>query len=155
MGRILPYRQKWAARFRELNLQWLEEYFYVEQHDRDLLDRCQETILDPGGLIFFYEQDNKIVGTFALIPLENGVYELGKMAVEKGYRGQGIGQRLLRFCIDLAKENEWHELLLYSNRKLHNSLHIYRKFGFTEVPLEKANPYARGDIKMSLKLDRS
>ena len=152
MGRILPYKRELAATFKELNLQWLEEFFYVEQHDQDLLERCEENILEPGGHIFFYESEGLVVGTFALIPHGDGVYELGKMAVEKNYRGKGIGQELLSFCIAFAQEIPCKELLLYSNRKLHNSLHIYRKFGFEEVPIEKDNPYARGNIKMRLKL---
>ena len=152
MARILPFKRELATRFKELNLKWLEEYFYVEEHDQNLLERCEESIIDAGGHIFFYEQEGEIVGTFALIPHSEGIYELGKMAVEKAFRGQGIGQMMLSFCIDFAKQKHWKELLLYSNRKLHNSLHIYRKFGFREIQMEKNNPYARGDIKMSLRL---
>jgi GNAT superfamily N-acetyltransferase len=154
MGRILPYRHELGARFRDLNLQWLEEFFYVEEHDRVLLEHCEQSILDPGGHIFFYEQNGDVVGTFALIPLNEGIYELGKMAVDKDFRGQGIGQQMLVFCIDFARKNKWQELLLYSNRNLKNSLHIYRKYGFEEVPIEKDNPYERGNIKMSLSLDQ-
>jgi ribosomal protein S18 acetylase RimI-like enzyme len=42
-------------------------------------------------------------------------------------------------------------ILLYSNKKLENSIYLYRKFGFKEVPNEDS-PYARGNIKMLLKL---
>ena len=40
----------------------------------------------------------------ALIPRENGVYELNKMAVNKELRGNGIGNQLINFIIDFAKE---------------------------------------------------
>ena len=70
-----------ATYFRDLNLEWLEHYFYVEPHDLDLLESCEELIIDQGGCIFFYKNEEKILGTFTLIELSPDVFELGKMAV--------------------------------------------------------------------------
>lgn len=33
---------------------------------------------------------------------------------------------------------------------LKNVIHIYKKYGFIEVPVEENSPYKRGDIKMEL-----
>ena len=145
---IVPFRSELASDLESLNLEWLEEFFYVEEHDRNLLEDCENAIIKPGGHIFFFRDKDETLGTAALIPLDSKSFELGKMAVRKSSRGQGIGQALLGFCISFAKLNGYEKLVLYSNRSLENSLHIYRKFGFKEVPLEKDNPYKRGDIKM-------
>ena len=87
----------------------------------------------------------------ALINEDEG-YELSKMAVDPKFQGLKIGQRLMQYCIDFAKQKEWKELILYSNTTLENAIYIYRKFGFKEIPIE-GSPYSRGDIKMILKLD--
>ena len=152
MADIIPYRADLAVFFRDLNLEWLEHYFYVEPHDRDLLESSQEMIIDKGGFIFFYEHEGSILGTFALIKQHAEVYELGKMAVDSDSRGMGIGQKMMEYCISFSKNKGWSKLFLYSNTKLQNSIYIYKKFGFIEVPLEKDNPYGRGNIKMELKL---
>lgn len=152
MANIIPYRSDLAVFFRDLNLEWLEHYFHVEPHDYDLLESSQEMIIDKGGFIFFYELEGKILGTFALIKMSTKVYELGKMAVSSESRGRGIGQEMMEYCIRFCKNKGWSKLLLYSNTRLNNSIYIYKKFGFTEVPLEKDNPYGRGNIKMELKL---
>ncbi len=141
-----------ATCFRDLNLEWLEHYFYVEPHDRDLLESCEEMIIDKGGFIFFYKNEERILGTFALMQLSPDVFELGKMAVSADSRGMGIGQKMMKFCISFSKNKKWSKLLLYSNTKLDNSIYIYKKFGFDEVPIEKDNPYARSNIKMQLNL---
>ncbi len=65
-------------------------------------------------------------------------------------RGKKIGQKLLQYCIDFAKEKQLKGLLLYSNTKLKNAIYLYRKYGFKELELEKDNPYQRADIKMLL-----
>ena len=72
------------------------------------------------------------------------------MAVDPNYQGLNIGQSLLRFAIDLGKQNAWKKIILYSSTKLENALYIYRKYGFKEIEIEKNLPYARSDIKMEL-----
>ncbi len=149
---IIPFDSKYAHYFRDLNLEWLEKYFYVEDHDADLLNNCQATIIDQGGFIFFYQKNGEIIGTFALIKISDTIYELGKMAVTEAYQGQGIGQELLQFCKDFARTKNIAKIILYSSRKLENSIYLYGKYGFIETPIEKNGPYARGNIKMELVL---
>jgi hypothetical protein len=45
-------------------------------------------------------------------------------------------------------------LILYSSTILENSIHLYRKYGFIEVPIDSDIKYARGNIKMSLNLKK-
>ncbi len=155
MEKIVPFESSLSPIFRDLNLEWLEAYFYVEPHDRDLLDKCKEIIIDPGGHIFFYQKNGVTLGTFALIKIEEDTFELGKMAVSPTSRGQGIGQKMMQYCINFAQESGWKKLILYSNTSLENSIYIYKKFGFIEVPMGSDNPYSRGNIKMEKKLKLS
>ncbi|MCM5663571.1 GNAT family N-acetyltransferase [Galbibacter mesophilus] len=148
---IIPFQSKYATIFRDLNVAWLEKYFVVEPHDKEVLSRCEETIINPGGYIYFAKVDNTIVGCFALMKMSDGVFELTKMAVSPAYQGKKIGQELLKFTIETAKKEKFKQLLLYSNRKLENAIYLYRKYGFEEVTLEKNNPYQRADIKMVYK----
>ena len=150
MEKIIPFESSLSTVFRDLNLQWLEHFFYVEPHDRELLENCEEVIINKGGFIFFYQVNDHIIGTFALIKVTEGTYELGKMAVNNNYRGKGIGQKMMQFCLKFARQAGWKKLILYSNTSLENSIHIYKKYGFLEVPIEANNPYARGNIKMEL-----
>lgn len=152
MPKIIPFESSLSTVFRDLNLDWLEQYFYVEAHDRDLLDKCEEFIINKGGFIFFYRENGIITGTFALIKVTEDTFELGKMAVSKSARGKGIGQKMLQFCLNYAKKKGWKKLILYSNTSLENSIHIYKKYGFLEVPIKDNNPYARGNIKMEILL---
>ncbi len=152
MNNIIPFSNKLASNFKDLNIEWLEEYFYVEPHDADLLNNCKEEIIDKGGYIFFYQEKDEIIGTFALIKISENIYELGKMAVTPSYQGKGIGQKMMRFCLNFAKSNHWNKIILYSNTKLENSIHIYKKYDFIEISIEENNPYERGNIKMELSL---
>jgi N-acetylglutamate synthase-like GNAT family acetyltransferase len=130
-----------------------KNFFYVEPFDEDVLSKPKTYIIDKGGYIFFVKHNNLILGTVALMPTNNPmVLELTKMAVLPNLRGQKIGQELLQYCIDFAKEQQLDSLILYSARILQNAIYIYRKFGFIELEIENDSPYKRSDIKMELKL---
>lgn len=145
---IQAYNDTFAQAFYNLNLQWLETYFYVEPYDREVLSKPMQHIIHPGGEIFFITQNNTAIGTVALIKRGDGVFELTKMAIEHSKQGKNLGQQLLQHCIDFAKENNFKVLYLYSNTKLENAIHIYKKHGFKQVAIPEDNPYKRSNIKM-------
>jgi len=148
--KIIPFRPGLAKYFRDLNLAWLEYYFQVEPKDAELLENCESSIIERGGYIFFAEINSEIVGCYSLIKIKDSKYELGKMAVDPGYQGQKIGQKLMAHGISFAKRENWKELLLYSNTILEPAIYIYRKYGFEVIDLEKNTPYKRSNIKMQL-----
>ena len=148
---IVPFKDKYSKDFYNLNYDWLDEYFYVEDYDEKVLGNCKEEIIDKGGYIFFALHKSDVVGTMALMPREQGVYELNKMAVRKDLRGNGIGNKLIEFIINYSKDKDYSSIILYSNTVLKNSIHLYNKFGFKEIDNPDA-PYKRSDIKMELKL---
>nr|WP_299113733.1 GNAT family N-acetyltransferase [uncultured Winogradskyella sp.] len=150
---IVDYRKNFANHFYDLNIEWLETFFYVEPFDEEVLNKPDKYIIDKGGYIFFALKNDVIVGTVALMPTkDNGILELTKMAVHPEERGQKIGQKLLQHCIDFGKKKHLKALLLYSNTKLENAIYLYRKYGFKELKLEVNTPYKRSDIKMLLEL---
>lgn len=144
---FLPFEEKHAADFKNLNIEWLEAYFEVEPYDEQVLSHPKKYILSPGGSIYMACLGEEIIGTFAYIKKEENVYEFSKMAITPKHRGKGFGNVMVQFVIDQAKREGWKKLILYSSTILENSIHLYRKYGFTEVPLVDCN-YARGNIKM-------
>lgn len=149
---IIPFKPEYAQQFKDLNIEWLEKYFWVEPHDEEVLGKPQKYIIEPGGNIFFVKEGEIIIGTVALMRMEEGIFELTKMAVTPQSQGKKIGQKLLDHTLKYAKARGWKKLIIYSNRKLENAIFIYKKYGFNEIPIEGNNPYARGDIKMELPL---
>lgn len=151
---IIPFEDQYATHFASLNLEWIKHYFAVEPMDEELLLNCKNSIIAPGGYIFFAKIDEDVVGTFALIKIADGVFELGKMGISPEYRGYKIGQKLLQFCVAFAQQQSWEKLVLYTNTILENAIHIYKKNGFEQVPVEENTEYKRSNVKMELKLTK-
>tara|TARA_B000000565_G_scaffold181227_1_gene137511 strand:+ start:1253 stop:1720 length:468 start_codon:yes stop_codon:yes gene_type:complete len=146
---IINFQDNFEKDFFDLNIEWLEYFFQVEEYDYEVLSNSKKYIINKGGKIFFAESAGNIIGTVALMPTKNKlVFELTKMAVKPEYRNKGIGKKLLKKCIDYSKSNSYSSIILYSNKKLNNAIHLYRNFGFKEIKMEKKSPYLRANIKM-------
>ncbi|AKQ46916.1 MarR family transcriptional regulator [Rufibacter radiotolerans] len=148
---IIDYTPAHAILFRELNQAWIERYFEMEELDHKSLGNPDGYIIAKGGHILMAEHNGEIVGTCALIKVDDQTYELAKMAVTDKAQGLKIGKRLGEAAIQKARELGCTSLFLLSNRKLETAIHLYRKLGFIEVP-DDFKEYKRADIKMELSL---
>jgi len=151
---ISQFENKFAQDFARLNYEWIEEYFTIEAHDREMLDNPEEYIIDRGGQIFFASKSDKIVGTVALIAVGVDSFELAKMAVVRNNRGEKIGEKLMSACIEYSANIGKKSIFLLSNTKLIPAINLYKKFGFKEIPLDPNTPYERTDIQMELVLEK-
>ena len=133
---IIPFRKELIKYFIDFNIEWLKSYFEVEPYDIDILENCEEQIINKGGFIFFGKKKNKIIGTFAFIKRKENLFELSKMAEKKEERGKGYGNKILEFTISFGEKNSWKEIYLYSSTKLENSIYLYKKYGYEndEIP---------------------
>jgi len=144
---IIEFREELAPYFKELNVAWLQKYFYVEPIDEEMLSNPSSYFIEKGGHIFFATVNGKVAGTFALMKQADGSYELSKMAVDEQFQGQKVGNKMLAFCLEKATALGANKVILYSNTLLGPAIHLYKKFGFEEVPLGEVD-YERANIKM-------
>ena len=151
---IINFKNEYEKHFYDLNIEWLNNFFEVEEYDHKILSNAKKYIIDKGGKIFFAILEDKIIATVALMPTENElIYELTKMAVKPKYRNKGIGKKLLNKCVEFSNYNGYESIILYSNKKLKNAIHLYKLFGFEEIKMEIKSPYSRANIKMIKKLN--
>lgn len=148
--KIVEFQPEYREDFKNLNVEWLEKYFVVEEHDLEQLHNPEE-IVENGGHIYFANEDGVNLGTATLIKEGDTEFKLAKMAVTEAAKGKGIGNLLMEHCISEAQKLGAKKIILLSNRSLTPAITLYKKYGFAEVPISN-NPYARGNIKMELVL---
>jgi len=151
---ILDYRPVYDRWFKELNEEWLREYFRVEPEDDRILGDPGGTIIRKGGDIFFASWRGRIVGTAALLPAGDGDLELAKMGVSAETRGRGIGRILAEEAIRRARARGVPALELLTSPLLDAACALYRSLGFVTVEKtgEEAIRYERETIRMRLPL---
>ena len=149
---IVPFRPGHAAAWAALNRAWLAEGgFAVEAKDRKVIEDPQESILDPGGRIFMAECEGEAIGCCALMPMDDGGFEVAKMTVSPAARGLGLGRRLLEACEAAARAAGAPRLYLEASSTLKPAGALYRSFGFVDLP-PRPSPYVRADVWMEKRL---
>jgi putative acetyltransferase len=145
---VVPYREEFRAAFEQLNREWIEQYFELEEADRKVFSDPEANILAPGGQIFFVVLGGEVVGTCAVVRHGPEEWEIAKMAVAPGVRGRGLGDRLMEAAIRHALENGARRIIIVSNTVLEPALRLYRKHGFIPVPLSADERYQRANIRL-------
>ena len=51
--KIISFEEIYAKTFYQLNIEWLEAFFFVEDFDREVLSNPKKYIIEKGGYIFF------------------------------------------------------------------------------------------------------
>lgn len=154
--RIIEFRDDLAQTFHDINAQWIEAMFVLEETDRKVLENPRETIIDRNGVILFVEADDLgIVGTVALMKTSEGIYELTKMGVLESARGRRAGGFLLAACIGRARAMQMKELYLLTNHICEAAIHLYEKAGFSHdagIMERYGRTYERCDVAMAFPL---
>ena len=146
---IVPFQDRHAAAFRDLNLVWIEALFEVEEPDRRQLDDPRGEIIDQGGDVLIAELDGEPVGACALLAHGTKSFELAKMVVDPTVRSRGIGALLLEAAMERARSAGAEEMTLLSHSCLDSALRLYERYGFERVPLEgQSCDYIRCDVAM-------
>lgn len=149
---VVPYAPEYRHDFERLNRQWIEEFFSLEEADREIFADPFGKVVAPGGQIFFVLEEGEAKGTCAVLRRDSGTYELAKMAVASSARGRGYGDRLMRAALEFSRMAGAREIVLSSNTKLGVALRLYEKYGFQKEPHTADERYQRVDIRMRLVL---
>jgi DNA-binding MarR family transcriptional regulator/GNAT superfamily N-acetyltransferase len=150
--RIREFSDELAPHFHDINAEWINDMFHLEDADRDVLLQPRARIVEAGGVILFVEARGLgIVGTGALLKSDGNGFELAKMGVRKNARGLKVGEFLLKALLERALTLGAEPLYLVSNTKCAAGVHLYEKHGFrhdADIMARYGARYARCNVAM-------
>ena len=144
---IIPFSPDLQPYFESINKAWVTQYFSLEPFDLAQLENPEQTILAKGGEIIFAKIGAHIAGTVALIPSEEGVWEMIKMGVSPEFQGKGAGELLGKQILEVARQKGATKVRLYTHTKLEAAIKLYHRIGFVSCELE-CGAYGRCNQKM-------
>lgn len=146
--KVTAYKPEFKDAFRELNLEWIRAHFKVEKKDEEQLSN-PEAIVAAGGEVFFLVSDEgEAIATAAMIKMDDGGFELAKMAVRPNHRGKKLGDMIMKLTDAWAREMKATRIYLISNTDLEAAIALYLKHGFTVISIGPHADYERGNIEM-------
>ena len=112
-----------------------------------LADKWYDEIVSGNRIVYVYKINGEFIGEGALVFDEGDsdytipqkrIY-VSRMIVKKEYRNRGIGSEILEFLIEKATEMGYTEMTIGVDKDNVNALHLYRKYGFTQVLFDGAD----------------
>ena len=91
---------------------------------------------EPRAAFFVVEEDGRVLGGGGIGPLAGAnadVCELRKMYFLPALRGRGIGGRVLRLCLDAARERGYRRCYLETLGGMDAAMRLYTKAGFKQL----------------------
>lgn len=106
------------------------------------LDHMFENYDVPRATYFVVEQEGKIIGCAGVAPLENydgNCCELQKMYFLEEARGKGLGSKMIKKCLDKAKEYGFEQCYLETMPYMKDAQKLYVKSGFEYIDAPMGN----------------
>ena len=79
-----------------------------------------------------YFNDNKLIGVARIIDLNRDVVHIGRVAIDKNYRGKGIGRELIIGCENIAKQILKKEVIIELSSQI-QAEKFYESLGYNRV----------------------
>ena len=127
------------------------EYLEIQNYDEELNHLDTKYGL-PGGRLYLAYCDGRAAGCIGLKKLDSLNCEMKRLYVRPEFRGMRIGGMLIQRIIDDAKEIGYKHMLLDTLPFLESAVHMYKKWGFYEIPSYNDSPM-ESSIYMRLDLD--
>ena len=79
-----------------------------------------------------YFNDNKLIGVARLIDLDKDVIHIGRVVLDKEYRGQGIGRELIIGCENIAQQILKRKTIIELSAQI-QAENFYKSLGYNRI----------------------
>lgn len=126
-----------------------EGYLEIQNYD-DELAHLEHKYGEPEGRLYVLYADEKLVGCIGLRKMDKENCELKRLYIKPEFRGNRLGDLLVKRIIMDAKKIGYKHMLLDTLPFLETALKIYKKYGFYESERYNDSPL---DTSIYMKLD--
>ena len=101
------------------------------------VDAMSAAYAAPRSVYFVVEEEGRVLGGAGIAPLDGGApdtCELRKMYSLPAARGRGLGERVLRRCLEQARAFGFRRCYLETLTSMDAAMKLYERIGFRRLP---------------------
>jgi putative acetyltransferase len=108
--------------------------FVMEDELPDFIDYPSAYAHTPNRLYAMTDDAGTVIGSIALKLGDDGAY-LSRVYLARAERGRGLGKVMVRFILDLARENGHRHVHLWTDTRFMTAHGLYERMGFHRQPV--------------------
>ena len=117
----------------ELNLGFaLRTEVFVKEQNVPIELELDEKDYSENTVHIGYFDDDKLIGIARLIDLDKDVIHIGRVVIDKEYRGQGIGRELIIGCENIAQQILKRKIIIELSAQI-QAENFYKSLGYNRV----------------------
>jgi len=125
------------------------EYYFIKY--------LADFVHDPaGGTLWIAEANESIVGSAAVVRVDDETAQFRWFLVDEKYQDMGIGSRLIKTALDFCREMHYRHIFLWTFKGLDPARHLYDKAGFVLAEEKLNHEWSSATIieqKMELRME--
>lgn len=126
MIRVLKSEKEHSLGFKLRTEVFVNEQNVPKELELDEKDNSEHTIH------IGYFKDDKLIGVARLIDMDKDIIHIGRVAIDKNHRGEGIGYKLILGCEDIAKKVLNKDFTIELGAQLYAE-NFYKKLGYNRI----------------------
>lgn len=126
-----------------------KDYLAVQNYE-DELNQLEAKYGLPKGRLYLTYVNQTLAGCIGLKFIDDQTCEMKRLYVRPKFRNKQIARRLIDQIIEDAKEIGYQSMMLDTLPFLQSAIHLYKQYGFYEVPSYNNSPM---DSSIYMKLD--
>ncbi|HSH82966.1 MAG TPA: GNAT family N-acetyltransferase [Herpetosiphonaceae bacterium] len=144
---IRPFTPADQVAARDLVLDGLGEHFgWIDPSRNPDVDDIAAHYLARGHLFVVAHIGETLVGTGALIAVDEQTGRLVRMSVHRRWRRRGLGRALVAHLIAAARERGYRRVVVETNKDWWDAIVLYRQCGFHEYDVDEGSVYLELDL---------
>lgn len=117
----------------------IKTYLGIQGFDDEIL-HLEKKYGPPLGRLYLVKEEDHWAGCIALRPMEEKKCEMKRLYIRPEFEGLGLGRKLIEKTLEDAKEIGYESIWLDTMPFLKRAIHLYKSFGFEEVPCYNDSP---------------
>ncbi len=120
----------------------LREHFgYINSAlNSDLVD-IETSYIKRGNLFLIAIREGTMVGTGALVTESSDTARIVRLSVVQNQRGFGIGRLLVEHIIEVAKQRDFHQIVVETNHNWYPAIKLYESSGFRQYARDEESTH--------------
>lgn len=141
---IKEYSKEYEEELIELLIRVCVNEYNMKEYEKPLKQYVRNNEFEK---IWIVLDDEKIIATIGYEEKSNEIAEIKKVYIDKEYRHQGLGKRMMDHAVQYIKNNDYSAICVGTSDNFANAIKFYKKYGFTNFQSDE-NGYI---FKMQIK----